>query len=319
MTARAPLTLVTGAAGFAGLHLVDRLGRSAVVHGWTLPGTPRPPTTVPVTWHDVDITDGAAVDRAIQALQPDRIFHLAGAPSVETSWTNAVPHLAVNAMGAAHLVDAVRRHAPRCRVLVVTSAQVYRNGEAPIDEAAPLGPPSPYGLTKLAQDQLAEAAARVDGMDVVVARPFNHIGPGQAPGFAVPSFARQIARIERGLDPPVIRVGNLDTCRDFTDVRDVAAAYCHIMDGAPAGRVYNVCSGSAYRIGDLLDTLVGLAQVVIRVSTDPDRLRPADIPRILGDNSRLRTELGWAPRIPITTTLKDTLEWWRQQTRQAAT
>jgi GDP-4-dehydro-6-deoxy-D-mannose reductase len=316
MSPAVPTTIVTGAAGFAGLHLVERIGPSAIVHGWALPGTPRPAATVPIRWHDVDVADRTAVDRAIETIAPDRIFHLAGAPSVETSWTNAVPHLTINAMGTAHILDAVRHHQPSCRVLVVTSAQVYQTGDQPVDELAPLVPPSPYGLTKLAQDQLAEAAARVDAMDVVIARPFNHIGPRQAPGFAVPSFARQIARIERGLEPPVIRVGNLDTYRDFTDVRDVVDAYCRIMDGAPAGRAYNVCSGYAYRIGDLLDALIGLAQVLIGVTTDTARLRPADVPRIVGNSARLHAELGWAPRIPITTTLKDTLEWWREDTRR---
>jgi GDP-4-dehydro-6-deoxy-D-mannose reductase len=196
-------------------------------------------------------------------------------------------------------------------VLVVTSAQVYEAIDRPVDESTRLLPASPYGLTKLAQDQLAAGAERVDGLDVVIARPFNHVGPRQAPGFAISSFARQIARIERGLDPPVIRVGNLDAQRDFTDVRDVVEAYCRIMDNAPSGRVYNICSGCAYRIGDLLDSLVGLAQVRIGVETDPARLRPSDAPLIVGDNSRLRTELGWAPRIAITTTLVDTLAWWR--------
>lgn len=303
-------TLVTGAAGFAGQHLVERLGAHDEIHGWALPGTTRPPLA-DVIWHDVDVASRSAVDAALRAIAPDRVFHLAGAPSVETSWTNAVPHLTTNAMGTAHLLDAVRRHHPTCRMLVVTSAQVYRSGVAAIDESTPLIPDSPYGLTKLAQDQLAMSAATVDGLDVVVARPFNHIGPRQTPGFAVPSFARQIARIERTIEPPVIRVGNLDSSRDFTDVRDVADAYCRIMDAGRSGRAYNVCSGRAVRIGDLLNSLISLAQVKISIEIDPARLRPADVPVIAGDNRRLRDELGWQPTIPISTTLRDTLDWWR--------
>lgn len=215
-------------------------------------------------------------------------------------------------MGTAHVLDAVRDHQPRCRVLVITSAQVYHAGDQPIDEAAPLAPESPYGLTKLAQDQLARDASRVDGLEVVIARPFNHIGPRQTPGFAVPNFARQIARIEHGLDSPVLRVGNLDARRDFTDVRDVARAYATLMERGESGRAYNVCSGMAHRIGDLLDELVRLAHVDIRIETDPARLRPSDVAVIVGDSGPLR-ELGWTPTIDIAITLRDTLAWWREE------
>jgi GDP-4-dehydro-6-deoxy-D-mannose reductase len=313
-----PRTIVTGAAGFAGRHLVERLAATDDLHGWCLPDTPRTGFPPAIVWHELDITDRSAVEHAVRDVRPDRLFHLAGAPSVETSWSNAVPHLSTNALGTANIVDAVRSTSPLCRVLVVTSAQVYHATSRPIDEDAALVPQSPYGLTKLAQDLIATSAACVDELDVVVARPFNHIGPYQAPGFAVPSFARQIARIERGLDPPVLRVGNLDTHRDFTDVRDVVDAYCRIMDRAPRGRAFNVCSGQAYRIGDLLDQLVGLARVPIRIETDPARLRPSDVPAIVGNASRLRAELGWTPGIPIARTLSETLDWWRTEVVQSA-
>jgi GDP-4-dehydro-6-deoxy-D-mannose reductase len=306
-------TVVTGAAGFAGGHLLDRLGNSTEVHGWALPGT-RPASFQQVEWHDVDLGNRATVIAAIRAIQPTRLFHLAGAPSVETSFKNAVPHLSTNAMGTAYLLDAVREHAPHCRVLVVTSAQIYHPDSGPISERTAFVPSTPYGLTKLAQDLLALESAEHRGMDVVVARPFNHIGPRQTPGFAVPSFARQIARIERGLEAPAIRVGNLDTFRDFTDVRDVADAYCRIMERAPRGRAYNVCSGTARRIGDLLDALVGLSTIDISVETDPARLRPADVAVIVGDRSRLSEETGWRPTVPIDQTLQDTLDWWREET-----
>lgn len=315
MTSR-PATVITGAAGFAGGHLIDHLGDRADIHGWAMPGT-RPSGSSDVTWHDVDLTDRASVFAAIRTIAPTQIFHLAGAPSVETSFKNAVPHLATNAMGTAHLLAAVREHAPSCRVLVVTSAQVYRSDEGPVSESTGLVPSTPYGLTKLAQDLLATDAAQGGNLDVVVARPFNHIGPRQAPGFAVPSFARQIARIERGLEAPTIRVGNLDTYRDFTDVRDIADAYSRLMNSGSSGGVYNVCSGTAYRIGDLLDTLVGLANVTIGIELDPARLRPADVRIIVGDSSRLQSETGWAPSIPIATTLRDTLDWWRDETARA--
>jgi GDP-4-dehydro-6-deoxy-D-mannose reductase len=178
-------------------------------------------------------------------------------------------------------------------------------------------PANPYGLSKLAADDLALRAAAEDGLDVIVARPFNHAGPRQSAEYVVSSFARQIARIEAGLAPPVIHVGNLDARRDLTDVRDVVAAYERMMDAAPIGRPYNICSGRAWRIADLLDELRQLSAVQVRIEVDEQRLRPADIPVIQGDATRIRTELGWTPRIKVEETLHDTLVWWREQVRAA--
>lgn len=308
-------TLVTGATGFVGSHLLDRLADDTAVVAWYRPGGSEPDGTRPIDWQAVDLLDADGVRAAIEDAVPSRIFHVAGAPSVDTSWKNMVPHLRTNALGTHHLLEAVRLATPRCRVLVVSSAQVYQVGDEPIDESAALVPASPYGLSKLAQDQLALRAAREDALDVIVARPFNHIGPRQRPAFAVSSFARQIARIEAGLAPPEMRVGNLDTRRDVTDVRDVTDAYRLLMHAAPAGRPYNICSGRAWRIGDLLEELVNLARVRVEIEVDPARLRPDDIPVLQGDATRLRSELGWAPRIPVEQTLADTLDWWRDEVK----
>lgn len=306
-------TLVTGAAGFVGSHLLDRLRDEGPLAAWSRLGGRQPESTAGADWHAVDLLDPEAVRRALESTRPTRVFHLAGAPSVDTSWRTVVPHLRANVLGTHHLLDAVRAQPQPCRVLVVTSAQIYAVMDEPISEQAPLHPPTPYGVSKLAQDQLALRAVTEDGLDVVVARPFNHAGPRQKPGFSISSFARQIARIERGLDPPVIRVGNLDARRDITDVRDVVAAYVGLMERAPAGRPYNVCSGRAWRIGDLLDELRQMALVPVEIEVDADRLRPNDVPVIQGDATRLRSELGWTPRIPVEHLLRDTLDWWRQQ------
>lgn len=304
--------LVTGAAGFAGRHLLAHLCTSAAgdeVLAWSR----QPPTqTDGVRWRQVDITDRHAVHQAISEAQPAHIVHLAGSPHVGQSWLNSLLPLQTNVLGTHHLLEAVRLHSPQSRVVVVTSAMIYQASAMALTEDAPLVPSSPYGLSKLAQDQLALTAAHDDGLHVVVARPFNHIGPGQDPTFAVSSFARQIALIEAGLAAPVIHVGNLDAERDLTDVRDVVDAYVRLLDHGRAGWPYNICTGTAYRVGDLLDRLIALSRVPVTRTVDADRLRPSDLPRLVGDCTRLRTTLGWAPQRPLDDTLRDALDWWRE-------
>lgn len=307
-------TVVTGASGFVGRHLMATLRRQVEA------GSPIGWSRRPVDGQhaggrvrQVDILDREAVRRAVAEDRPARMIHLAGAPHVGNSWRDALPTLRVNALGTQHLLDAVRTEHRTCRVLVVTSGMIYRAGADPLCEDAPLVPANPYGVSKLAQDQLARLAAQQDGLDIVVARPFNHIGPGQDPGFALSSFARQVALIEAGALPPVLRVGNLESQRDLTDVRDVVKAYVGIVDAAPSGAVYNVCSGRAHRIGDLLDALLHLARIPITSMPDPDRLRPSDVPTLLGCADRLRAATGWMPSTPIETTLADTLAWWRAE------
>lgn len=304
-------TLVTGASGFVGGHLLDRLKGRAVV-AWHRPGT-APPARLrdDFDWRPMDILDRDAMNQAIETIGPSAIFHLAGAPSVETSWQNVLPHLSINALGTHRLLEAVRLANRTTRVLVVSSAQIYQPSDDALREDSPLVPANPYGLSKLAQDQLALEAARTDGLDIVVARPFNHIGPRQRAGFAVSSFARQIARIEAGLAPPEIRVGNLEARRDITDVRDVVDAYERLMKNAQSGRAYNICSGRAWRIRDLLDELLHLTPAPVQITTDEARLRPADIPIVQGDATRMRVELGWVPSIRVEQTLRDTLDAWR--------
>jgi GDP-4-dehydro-6-deoxy-D-mannose reductase len=307
-------TLVTGATGFAGGHLLDSLTDHAPVVAWYRPEGHPPDPNRHLDWRAVDLLDPAAVADSIEDTMPAVIYHLAGAPQVDTSWASVVPHLRTNMLGTHHLLEAVKQLGRPCRVLVVSSAQIYQVSDEPLDESAPLIPPSPYGLSKLAQDQLALRACQDEGLDVVIARPFNHAGPRQRAAFAVSSFARQIARIEAELAPPVLAVGNLDTRRDLTDVRDVVDAYRVMMATAAAGRPYNICSGRAWKIGDLLEELLHFSRVRIAVTVDEQRLRPSDVPVVQGDASRIRAELGWEPRIPVEQTLSDTLEWWRNET-----
>jgi GDP-4-dehydro-6-deoxy-D-mannose reductase len=307
-------TLVTGATGFAGSHLLDKLADHAPVIAWYRQKGHPPDPNRHLDWRPVDLLDAPEVIRGIEEAMPAQVFHLAGAPQVAASFQNSVEHLQTNVVGTHNLLEAIRRTGQPCRVLVVTSAQIYQASDEPIDESAPLIPATPYGFSKLGQDRLAERAWLDDGMDLVIARPFNHAGPRQSPAYAVSSFARQIARIEAGLESPELFVGNLDTRRDMTDVRDVVDAYALLMKSAPAGRPFNICSGRAWRMGDLLDELLHIARVPIRVRVDSERLRPSDVSVVQGDASRIRSELGWAPLIKVEQMLSDTLEWWRSQT-----
>lgn len=309
-------TLVTGATGFAGSHLLDKLVDHAPLVAWYRPDGQQPDPNRHIDWRPVDLLKPHQVAAAIEDAMPAQIFHIAGAPQVASSFNTSVPHLQTNVLGTQHLLEAVRRSGRPCRILVVSSSQVYQVGDDPINESAPLVPSTPYGLSKLAQDRLADRAFAEDGLDIVIARPFNHAGPRQAPAFAVSSFARQVARIEAGLDAPEMLVGNLDARRDMTDVRDVVDAYNLMMTAAPAGRPFNICSGRAWKMGDLLEELLHSARVTIKVKVDQSRLRPSDVPVIQGDASRIHSELGWKPRIPVEQMLSDTLEWWRGQLRR---
>ena len=259
-------------------------------------------------WARVDLLDASTVSAALANLKPSAIFHLAGVADVHAAWRSATPALRVNVLGTHHLLDAVRTLGLDIPVLVTGSALVYRPSTDAIDEEARLAPASPYGISKLGQEM---RALRASGCRVFVARPFNHAGPRQSDAYVTSSFARQIAEIEAGLREPVLHVGNLESRRDITDVRDTVRAYKLIVERGTAGRPYNVCCGKAYRIADLMRTLVGFSRVKIEVRQDPDRLRPSDTPVVLGDFARLERETGWRPEIPIERTLSDLLDHWR--------
>jgi len=303
-------TLVTGAAGFAGSHLVDLLAHDgAAIVAWHRPGG-TPPREVPGTrWEGVDLLDRDAVDAAIARVQPSTVYHCAGAAHVGRSWELTESTFATNVRGTHHLLQALERAAASARVLIPSSAHVYASASAAITEDHRLVPSSPYGLSKLAQEMLG---ARTNGpLTVTIARAFNHFGPRQDPYFVASGFARRIADIEHGRWEPQISVGNLDARRDLTDVRDTVRAYRLILERGLPGRPYNVCSGRAIAIRDLLDQLIARARVPVEVRVDPARYRPNDTPLLLGDPGRLRDELGWTTEIPIEQTLDDLLEYWR--------
>lgn len=302
--------LVTGAAGFAGSHLIECLaGRSQIV-AWTRTAPPEGLAAL-AAWERIDLLDRGRVRAAIRDLRPSAVYHCAGAPHVAHSWQNTAQPLASNVLTTHYLLDALRRAGAECRVLIPGSATVYAPSTSPLHEDSPLAPESPYALSKLAQEQLGLRALKEDGVQVIVARSFNHTGPRQSADFFVPGVARQIALIERGAVEPVIKVGNLDAQRDLTDVRDTVRAYALLMERGASGMIYNVASGIGRPMRVVLDGLLSRARVPVRIEVDPGRLRPRDIPVLIGDATRLRSATGWTPAIPFERTLDDLLAYWR--------
>jgi GDP-4-dehydro-6-deoxy-D-mannose reductase len=316
-------TLVTGAAGFAGSHLVELLAAEArdarrrdsshdvEIVGWHRPGK-TPPVIDGVLWEGVDLLDAAAVAGAIARHRPGKVYHCAGAAHVGRAWDSVTTTFAVNVKGTHHLFEGLRAAGATPIVLVPSSAMIYRPSSESIAEDQDLVPPNPYGLSKLAQEALA-LRGLADGIDVRVGRAFNHVGPRQDPAFAASGFARQIAEIEAGRHEPRIVVGNLSAEREATDVRDTVRAYRAIVEHGTSGRPYNVTSGRAYAVGEVLGRLVARARVPVQVRVDVARYRPNDIPRLVGDPSRIRNEIGWTATIPLERTLDDMLEYWRSQ------
>lgn len=265
----------------------------------------------------MELLDPIAVREAIRQLRPAQVYHLAGAAAQGKSWDHVDETLRVNVMGTHHLLEALHSmsEAEKPRTLVIGSATIYRPSEQTLDEDAAIGPKSPYGLSKLAQEMVARQTFDHHGLPVMVARSFNHIGPRQGPGFVAADFARQIAEIEAGDAEPVMAVGNLSPRRDLMDVRDTAQAYVALMRAGQPGRAYNVCAGRAYAISELLDGLLRHSSVRVDVRVDPAKLRPVDQPLVLGSYARLARETGWAPQIPLDRTLVDLLDYWRTRQR----
>jgi GDP-4-dehydro-6-deoxy-D-mannose reductase len=309
--------LVTGASGFAGSHLVDFLSRSGrAVVAWHRPAkldTERGAEDRPgVAAEAVDLLDPAAVRAAAARVRPAVVYHLAGAAHVGESWSRTESTFLINVRGTHHLLEGLRLADVAPRFLVPSSALVYRSADEALTEDHPLVPQSPYGVSKLAQELLA-CRAIGDGVAVTIARAFNHFGPRQDPSFVASSFARQIAEIESGRHAAELLVGNLDARRDLTDVRDTIRAYAMLADRGQPGRAYNVCSGHAVTVRELLDGLLARARTNIKVRVDTDRYRPNDMPLLVGDPSRIQREVGWKAEIPLERTLDDLLAYWRGQ------
>jgi len=309
--------LITGATGFVGGHLVHALeeeGPSAFeIFGTAFPQAPSP------SEHGLfflDLRSEKDVRRLVGEIRPDWIFHLAAISNVRHSWQMRSETIETNVVGTHNLLEAVRQTTPAARVLFISSSDVYGSGASPAEvlkEGAPLQIVSPYAYSKAAGEMLCGFYEKIENIDIVIARPFPHTGPGQTEDFVCSDWARQVAQIEKGDIAPTLKVGNLDVRRDFCDVRDVVKAYILLMRKGRRGEPYNVCSGKAIALREILDFLVREAAVSspISIEVDPTKFRKIDLPVRVGSYRLIAEETGWLPRIPIEQTLRDLLASWR--------
>jgi GDP-4-dehydro-6-deoxy-D-mannose reductase len=303
--------LVTGAEGFVGPHLIDYLEKLGIETYGTYLHT----VTIKKNFLHMDVTDKKEVYNIIKKIRPDYLFHLAGFSSVKKSFETPELCRKINTEGTRNILDAILENGLNTRMLLVSSVEVYGKPQSvPITEDHQLNPQTPYGESKLMQELICKEYVKKHGIFVVISRSFNQTGPGQTDSFVIPSFAKQIALIEKGQQDS-IKVGNIEVIRDFSDVRDVIRAYYKLLEKGKKGEIYHVCSGKGYKIKELLSGLVSLSTKDIRIDEDPDKLRNIDLVNIIGDNTKLIQAIGWRPEIPMEKTLGDVLEYWRKNTQ----
>jgi GDP-4-dehydro-6-deoxy-D-mannose reductase len=308
-------------AGFVGKHLARYLAATtpAKIFGIALPGE-RTADIEGELGSQLEIlagnlTEADRMREIVGRVRPDWVFHLAAQAFVPTAFADPSGTLVNNIIGQVNLFQAVLAWGGRPTIMVVGSNEEYgmvEPGDLPVRETAPFRPANPYAVSKVAQDLLGYQYHLSHGLPIVRVRPFNHIGPGQSDRFVASNFARQIAEAELGLRPAVLKVGNLDAERDYTDVRDIVRGYHLVVTQGIPGDVYNLGSERAVSTRRLLDLLLAQSRVSLRIEQDPERLRPSDIPRIVADCSKFRSLTGWRPEIPLERTLTDTLNWWRE-------
>jgi GDP-4-dehydro-6-deoxy-D-mannose reductase len=316
--------LITGISGFVGSYLAEYLLDSGE---WEVAGTVFGPYDNIADLGDrlelypAELSCLDVMTFILEQAQPDAIFHLAAQPLVSASRRDPWGTLESNIHMQLNVLEAVARVNPACRILAVGSSEEYglvTAGDLPVSEDTPFRPLSPYAVSKVGQDLLALQYHLTHGLHVVRVRPFNHIGPRQRLGFVAPDFASQVAAIELGRREPVMKVGNLEAERDFSDVRDVVRAYASLVTAGTPGEVYNVGSGEAHAVQEVLDVLLSMSHVSVEVRQDPARMRPSEVPRIVCDCTRIRGEIGWQTTISFKQSLKDVLDYWRQQMRNEA-
>src|SRR5438552_3183706 len=318
--------LITGVTGFVGSHVAEY----ALARGVEVVASYRWRSNTENIEHlrsrlelvECNLRDMSSAHHLVEVSRPDWIIHLAAQSFVGTSWQAPAETFITNTVSQVNLLEAVRARSPHARFLVIGSSEEYgfvQEEELPITEDNPLRPLSPYAVSKVAQDLMGYQYFKSYGMHIVRSRAFNHEGPRRGDVFVTSNFARQIAEIERGLREPVIAVGNLKNRRDYTDVRDIVRGYWLLLEQGEPGDVYNLCSGRAWVIQDILDFLLAEARVQgISVQEDPARLRPSDVPVLRGDATKALTAVGWRPEIPFEQTLRDILDYWRGRVERVA-
>ncbi|NOR48476.1 MAG: NAD-dependent epimerase/dehydratase family protein [Methanosarcinaceae archaeon] len=312
--------LITGANGFCGRHLADVLvGGSNSVYGISRSIPDDLVAQHPaVTYEQCNLIDHTSVYNMLKKIEPDYIFHLAAESSVASSWKSPVNIMNNNVLSQINIFEAVRELELSTRIIVACSSEEYgliNESDLPVNENCCFNPLSAYAVSKVSQDMLAYQYFKSYDMDIVRVRSFNLTGPGRPPTYALSSFAHQIAEIEKRISKNVISVGNLDVKRDYTDVRDAVNGYNELALKAKPGTVYNLCSGKTYSLKDLLDILVSYSTKNINIEIDKMKFRPSDLPIMLGDNTRIKTEIGWTQKIDIYDTLKDLLNYWRRHNK----
>lgn len=307
--------LIIGGAGFVGKHLARHLHEDL---SWQVAVTKLPfekPELPFAEVYDLDILDSAAVEKLLSEVAPDYVFHLAAQSSAALSWKKPAMTVDINVKGAVNVLESIHHLARQPRILLIGSSEEYGKvdaAECPITETQEARPGNIYAATKVCQEMIGKLYAEAYGMDVMATRSFNHVGPGQAPIFVVADFCKQVAEIENGKGEAVLRVGNLAAKRDFTDVRDVVRAYGLLVQKGQRGEIYNVGTGRALAIEEILQEILRQSTAAIRVEKDPEKFRPLDAPLNVADVTKLKRDTGWQPEIPLQQTLCDALNEWRK-------
>jgi len=310
---------ITGASGFVGRHLIHAL-RAEGKTKYDIYGTcfPEKPSLNEKNLFHLNIKSSKNLSKLINDIKPDWVFHLAAVSSVRRSWEKRRETLETNIIGTFNILESVRMFSPKSKMLFVSSSEVYdfnQGDKQKVTEKSPLKISNPYAYSKVAGEKLCEFYAEVEKLDVIIARPFPHTGPGQTEDFVCSDWAKQIAEIESGKKPAIIQVGNLDVISDYCDVRDVVKAYILLLKKGRRGEIYNICSGKAISLKKIMKILIEESHMKnnIKIEKDQTRLRKVDMPVRLGSNKKIKNKVGWKPEILINCTLKDLLEYWRQR------